>query len=119
MVVGITGDMEPSAGVNQSWVPALQHICWIRQPPSQCIQSIPFKIPKPRNSIQYLCKKQKKKQTQKKPVNYTRKPLKTPSELVEREGETKRRTKEKRRGREAILVSERNQKWAEAKLEIQ
>uniref|UniRef100_A0A2P2KXQ0 Serine-threonine protein kinase plant-type n=1 Tax=Rhizophora mucronata TaxID=61149 RepID=A0A2P2KXQ0_RHIMU len=40
MIVDITGDMEPGAGIDKGWVPALQHICWIREPASQSMQSI-------------------------------------------------------------------------------
>lgn len=43
MIVGITGDMEPSAGINQRWVPALQHICGVLKPASQGMQSISWK----------------------------------------------------------------------------
>lgn len=29
MIVGVTSDMEPSAGIDQSRVPALKHVVWI------------------------------------------------------------------------------------------
>lgn len=40
VAVGITGDMEPGAGINQGRVPALQHICWIKEPASQSMQRV-------------------------------------------------------------------------------
>lgn len=40
MVIGVTGDMEPGAGIDQSRVPALQNIGGVREPASQSMQSI-------------------------------------------------------------------------------
>lgn len=40
MIVGVTGNMEPSTGINQSRVPTLQHVVGVRKPASQIMQSI-------------------------------------------------------------------------------
>lgn len=43
MVIGITGNMEPGAGIDQSWVPTLKNIGGINEPTSQSMQSISWK----------------------------------------------------------------------------
>lgn len=35
MIVGVASDMKPGAGIDQGRVPALQHVCGVRQPASQ------------------------------------------------------------------------------------
>lgn len=40
MVIGITSNMEPGAGIDQSWVPALKNIGGIIESASQGMQSI-------------------------------------------------------------------------------
>lgn len=44
MTVVIAGNMEPSAGIDKSWVPALQHMGWVRESASQSVQSISFRV---------------------------------------------------------------------------
>ena len=56
MIVGVTGNMEPSTGINQSWVPALQHVVGVRKPASQSMQSVPYKQNKTKpTSIMQSC----------------------------------------------------------------
>lgn len=43
MVIGVAGNVEPGAGIDQSWVPALQNIGGVREPASQSMQSISWK----------------------------------------------------------------------------
>lgn len=46
MAIGITGNMKPSARIDKSGVPALQHICGVREFASQSMQSISCNIKK-------------------------------------------------------------------------
>ena len=44
MVVGVTGNVEPGAGIDQRWIPALQNVVDIVESASQSMQSISFGV---------------------------------------------------------------------------
>ena len=64
MVIGITGNMEPGAGIDQSWVPTLKYIGGINEPTSQSMQSISWKPYQTPQNYKPNTQKQNWKQTQ-------------------------------------------------------
>lgn len=44
-IVLVTGDMKPSARINEGWIPALKGVIRIWQASPQCVESVSFWIP--------------------------------------------------------------------------
>lgn len=63
MVIGVAGNVEPGAGIDQSGVPALQNIGGVGEPASQSMQSISWKK-NPENKKAIIRKHPKNKQKQ-------------------------------------------------------
>lgn len=99
MVIGITSNMEPGAGIDQSWVPALKNIGGIIESASQGMQSISWNQTKLNHKIKthkiHNPQKQNRKQTHKRgQVKWV------PSEFVDKAGERKKRKEREKEIRE-------------------
>lgn len=46
VVVGIAGDVEPSARIDEGWIPALKNICGVGEPASQSMESVSCRNPR-------------------------------------------------------------------------
>ena len=91
-VLGVAGDMEPGAGVDEGGIPALQHVGGIRQPRPPCVQRFPCSQPKSEKNSPFFFEEQRGRKES------------SPSGLVDKAGEAarSRRRQGSSTGREAI-----------------